>query len=123
MLVHFSKLSVQLFQRTGNVKPRSYCRGPPKLLGDMEQLVLLRLILNYPAIYLGEIQANLVAKFGVTVDVSTISLCRTLKFMGCTRQVIQQVALQHSDEQRAKFMADVSRYDPSKDQLYTSDVP
>ena len=33
--------------------------------------------------------------------------------MGCTRQVIQRVALQRSDEQRAKFMADVSRYDPS----------
>lgn len=33
--------------------------------------------------------------------------------MGCTRQVIQRVALQRSDEQRAKFMANVSVYDPS----------
>jgi transposase len=102
---------IELFQQTGDVKPRSYRHGPPKLLGDLEQLVLLRLILNNPGIYLGEIQATLVSKFGVTIDVSTI--CRTLKFMGCTRQVIQRVALQRSDDQRAKFVAEVSRYDPS----------
>ena len=101
----------ELFELTGDVKPRSYRHGPPKLLGDMEQLLLLRLILHHPGIYLGEIRAKLLSKFGITVNISTI--CRTLKFMGCTRQVIQRVALQRSDEQRAKFIADVSVYDPS----------
>ena len=76
---------IELFEQTGDVKPRSYRHGPPKLLGDMEQLVLLRLILNHPGIYLSEIKAKLLSTFGVTVDLSTI--CRTLKFMGCTRQV------------------------------------
>ena len=33
--------------------------------------------------------------------------------MGCTRQVIQHVALQCSDECRAKFMAEIFMYDPS----------
>ena len=33
--------------------------------------------------------------------------------MGCTRQVIQHVALQQSDDQRAGFMAEVSAYAPS----------
>ena len=102
---------INLFHHTGDVKPRSFRHGPPKLLGDMEQLVLLRLVLNNPGIYLREIQASLISRFGVTVDVSTI--CRTLKFMGCTRQVIQRVALQRSDERRAKFMAEVSVFDPS----------
>ena len=102
---------IYLFHRTGDVKPRSFRHAPPKLLGDMEQLVLLRLVLNNPGIYLSEIQASLISRFGVTVDVSTI--CRTLKFMGCTRQVIQRVALQRSDERRAKFMAEVSVFDPS----------
>ena len=102
---------INLFHHTGDVKPRSFRHGPPKLLGDMEQLVLLRLVLNNPGIYLSEIQASLISRFGVTVDVSTI--CRTLKFMGCTRQVIQRVALQRSDERRAKFMAEVSVFDPS----------
>ena len=102
---------ITLFEQTGDVKPRSYRHGPPKLLGDMEQLFLLRVITSHPGIYLSEIRAKLATKFGVTMDVSTI--CRTLKYMGCTRQVIQRISLQRSDEDRAKFMAQVSMYDPS----------
>ena len=50
--------------------------------------------------------------FGVYVCVSTI--CRTLvKMMGCTRQAMRRIAIQKSDEQRAKFMADISLYDVS----------
>ena len=37
---------VELFQQTDDVKPRNYRRGPPKLLRDLEQLVLLRPILT-----------------------------------------------------------------------------
>ena len=33
--------------------------------------------------------------------------------MGCCRRVICHVAIQKSDELRARFMADVSVYDPS----------
>ena len=33
--------------------------------------------------------------------------------MGCSRQVIQHIAIQRSDELRAKFMADLSIYEPS----------
>lgn len=102
---------IELFYQSGDVKPRSYCHGPPKLLGDLEQLILLRLVVNNPGIYLSEIQASLLSRFGVTVHISTI--CRTFKFMGFSRQVIQRVALQRSDELRAKFMAEVSVFDPS----------
>ena len=49
--------------------------------------------------------------YSVKIHVSTI--CRTLKFMGCTRQVIPHVALQQSEVARAKFMAKVSVYNPS----------
>ena len=38
------------------------------------------------------------------------TICRTLKFMGCTRQVIQHMGLQHRDDCRA---AEVSVYDPA----------
>ena len=92
------------------MNPKSYRHGPPKLLGDMEQLFLLRVILTYPGICLSEIRAKLISKFGVSMDVAII--CRTLKFMGCTRQVMQRIALQRSEEMRAKFMAEVSVYDP-----------
>ena len=102
---------VTLFQQTGDVKPKSHRHGPPKLMGDYEQLLLLRLILSYPGIYLHEIQTQLTATLGVTISAATI--CRTLKFMGCTRQVLQHIALQRDEEQRARFMAEVSVYDPS----------
>ncbi len=75
------------------------------------KMFLLQVILTYPGICLSKIRAKLISKFGVPMDVVTI--CRMLKFMGCTRQVIQRIALQCSEEMRAKFMAEVSMYDPS----------
>lgn len=85
--------------------------GPPRLLGDHEQLILHRLILENPGIYLHELKNKLFLRVGVEVHVSTI--CKTLKHMGCTRQKIQHIALQRSDECRARFMAEISMYDPS----------
>ncbi len=40
-------------------------------------------------------------------------ICRTLRYMGCTRQVLSHVPAQHCDALRGKFMADISVYDPS----------
>ena len=89
----------------------SHRSGPQRLLGDLEQLHLFQLILRNPGIYLHELQHRLQEAYGVRVHVSTI--CRTLKFMGCTRQVILHVALQQSEAMRANFMAEVSLYDLS----------
>ena len=47
-----------------------------------------------------------------TINISPATLCRTLKFMG-TGQSMHHVAIQRSDVLRAKFMAEVSSYDPS----------
>ena len=88
------------------MKPRTYRHGPTRLLDDFEQLKLLQLIIQYPGIYLHELQEKLMVYFGVSVGVSTI--CRTLKYMGCSRQVIRHVAIQRSDSLRAKFMAPYS---------------
>ena len=82
---------IDLFYQTGDVVPRPRRYGPPRLLGDHEQLVLLRLILENPGIYLQEIQDKLLAMFGVEVAVSTI--CKTLHAMGCSRQKIQHIQL------------------------------
>lgn len=102
---------MELFKQTGDVVPRSRHDGPHPILGEYEQLVLLRLILQRPGIYLAEIQECLYSEFGITCSPPTI--CRTLKFMGCSRQKIQRVALQQSDACRARFMAEISVYDPS----------
>ena len=102
---------IDLFQQTGDVKPCSQQHGPTKLLGEFEQVLLLRLILNNPGIYLHEIQQEWMTRFGVSVSVATF--CKTLKYMGFTRQVMRHIALQQSDEQRARIMAEVSVYNPS----------
>lgn len=94
-----------MFEQTGDVPSKNQRHGPPKLLGEFEQLLILRMISENVGIYLYEVQEKLLAMFGITVSVST--LCRTLKFMGCTRQVIQHIALQRSDKCRARFMAEI----------------
>ena len=83
------------FHQTGDIKPVSRRSSPQRLLGDVEQVCLFQLILRNPGIYLHELQHRLQEAYGVRVHVSTI--CRTLKSMGCTRQVIRHVALQQSE--------------------------
>ena len=75
-------------------------------MGDYEQLLLLQLIVRNPGIYLHEIPKALEERLGVVVSEST--LCRTLKLMGCTRQVIRQIALQRDKESRARFMGNIA---------------
>lgn len=99
------------FSLTGDVEPVCQQHGPPKLLGSYEELIILRMILDFPGIYLHEIQQKFLEKFGVSISAATF--CRTLKRMGCTRQVIRHVATQQSEELRARFMAEVSVYDPA----------
>ena len=99
----------KLFWLTGDVTPKIQRHGPQLLLGDFEQLTLLRLIAENPGIYLSELQDKLFNIFGVLVSVPTI--CKTLKVMGCCRRVIRYVAKQRSDELRAHFMAEMSAYE------------
>ena len=100
------------FHITGDVEPSKHRHGPVLLLGEFEQMLLLRrMILEMPGVYLCEIQ-ELLCIFGVYVCVSTI--CRMLKMMGCTRQAMSRITIQRSDEKRAEFMADISLYDMSE---------
>ena len=96
----------KLFWLTGDVAPKIQRHGPQLLLGDFEQLTFLRLIAENP---LSELQDKLFNIFGALVSVPTI--CKTLKIMGCCRQVIRYVAKQRSDELRARFMAEMSAYE------------
>ena len=47
------------------------------------------------------------------VPVSEAMICRTRRYMGCTRQAMHHVALQQSEVCRGRFMAKISMYDPS----------
>ena len=100
------------FWLTGDILPVDYHHGPSPILSDFEYLVILRLINENPGIYLHELKAKLLDIFGTTVSATT--LCRTLhEKMGCTRQVIQHIALQQNDVVRAQFMGEITAYDPS----------
>lgn len=99
------------FQQCGDVASVQAKNGPSLLLGPFEQLTLLRLILDCPGIYMREMQAKLCQIYGFEISLSTIH--RTLHIMGCSRQSMHRVAIQRSDELRAKFFADVSMYDPT----------
>ena len=100
-----------MFRFTGDIKPLEYHHGPSKTLSDHDQIMILRLISENPGIYLHELQTKLLVEYGISVSCSTI--CRTLHCMGCSRQVIQHIAIQRSDQLRAKFMADISIYNPA----------
>ena len=80
---------VAQFEQSGDVTPKVGHNGPQRLLGEEEQLLLLRLILENPGIYL---QYKLLSITGVNVSAPTV--CRTLRYMGCSRQKIQYIALQ-----------------------------
>ena len=99
------------FHITGDVEPSKRRHGPVLLLGEFEQMLLLRMILEKPGVYLCEIQEEPLCIFSVYVCMSII--CRTLKMMGCTRQAMRRIAIQRSDDKRAEFMADISLYDVS----------
>ena len=89
---------LNLFMQTGYVIPRRRRYGPFLLMGDYEQLILLRLILERPGpgfisakfnasflmfvvgIYVSEIQCKFFYMFVVEFSVSTIR--RTLKVYG-----------------------------------------
>ena len=63
-----------------------------------------------PTMYLEELQSELYDLTGTWVHVSTI--CRTVQRLGLTRKKVQLVALQCSMEMQARFMAEISLFDP-----------
>ena len=100
---------ISLFHQTGDVLVKPRRSGPERLLGDFEQLKIIRLIFENTGIYLYELQRELIHS---GISVSNATICRTLKYMGCTRQAMHHVALQQSNVARAKFMVEISMYDP-----------
>ena len=113
-LMNISERSVRRyvakFNQTGDIQPKKHRNGPQPLLGDFEQLILVRLLSENPSIYLYELKYELECMFGVSISVSTI--CKALKWMGFTRKAMHHIALQQSEQLRAEFMAAISVYDP-----------
>ena len=99
-----------LFDSTGSVDPKVV---PDKVatlksLSSYDEFYIMELILERPGIYLREICFELYQFTGAVVSEATV--CRFLKKVGFTRTKIQHVAIQQSEEFRARFIAEVQLY-------------
>ena len=101
---------LKLFDTTGCVDGKTYTTPMTRKLSSADQLHVLELVLQKPGIYLSELQVELRA-MGTEVHVSTI--CRFLNKSRFTRKKMRQVAIQRSEELRAKYFAEVALYDSS----------
>ena len=86
-------------QQTDDVVHKKCSHGPEPLLGNHEQLTLLRIIIENPGILLSVIQREMFKMFGVQPHVSTI--CKTPRRKGCTQQ--KSNILHHNDQMNVEL--------------------
>ncbi len=106
--------TLNLFITTGSVDKRPYPEQQSrqrKKLTDDDHFLLLELVLERPGIYLNELRHELLATTGT--EASTATICRFLHACGFTRTKIRSVALQRSEEQRARYVSEVALYSPN----------
>lgn len=103
--------TMELFQQTGSVSKRKYPGGRvPKKLSSVVELIILNEVLINPATKLSEIKAELDETYGVNLCES--SICEYLCKTGFSRKKLSFVAEQQDQLLRAKFILDVSVYQP-----------
>ena len=64
----------KLFELTGDVVPRPRRNGPHPSLDEHHQLMILRLIMDKPGIYLSEIQGKIFSEFGLVCSAPNIKI-------------------------------------------------
>ena len=103
------KRTVNLFERTGQVRKRAYPGGRAfSVITEPVQLYILHMLLDRPGIYLREIQAALLDEIGI--DVTESAICKVLKKAGFTRQNMVTYATQQDSELRSQFTAELALY-------------
>ena len=102
--------TLKLFDTTGLVEKKMYPdnHGGPKLC-KADQLHILELVLEKPGVYLHELKLELQAR-GTDVHESTI--CRFLQRANFTHKKMKLIAIQQSEELRAKYVAEISQFSP-----------
>ena len=102
--------TLRLFDSTGTVDKKAYSCALRKKMTITGQLHLLELVIENPGMYLTEMKKELHTR-GTDVDESTI--CRFLKEANFSRKKMRLVAIQQSEELRARYLAEVALYDPN----------
>ena len=93
------------FEETGDVMAASKAsRENLRALNSEQELLLVGLLYDNPALYLSEVCHIIQQTFGIEVSPSTV--CRILHRNGLSRKKIKQVATQRSNEKRGRFMAE-----------------
>ena len=102
--------TIALFDATGDVNKAQYSRKGQnhhlQKLTDIDHHLIMEAVLDRPGIYLYEIQEYLRQQTGTEVSLS--SICNFLHKQGLTRQKMTRIAIQRSEEQRAKFRDNIS---------------
>ena len=102
--------TIALFDATGDVRKAEYSRKGQshhlQKLTDIDHHLIMEAVIDRPGIYLHEIQEYLRQQTGTEISLS--SICNFLRKQGFTRQKMTRVAIQRSDELRAKFKDDIS---------------
>ena len=103
--------TLKLFDTTGLVEKKMYPdnHGGPKLC-KADQLHILKLVLEKPGVYLHELKLELQA-WGTDVYESTIG--RFLQRANFTHKKMKLIAIQQSEELRAKYATEISQYSPN----------
>lgn len=105
--------TVHLFSATGSVDKRPYPEHQGRQrrkLTETDRFLILELVLERPGIYLNELRHELLVTTGTEASTSTI--CRFLHSCGFSRTKIRTVALQRSEELRARYAVEVALYSP-----------
>lgn len=96
------------FKETGDVSATASNRVSTRVLSEHEELIIVGLLFDNPAIYLSEVCQKIVTLAGIEVSPATV--CRVIHRNGFTRKKIQLVALQRSVEHRGRFFAEIQFY-------------
>ncbi len=94
----------RLFDTTGSIDKKSRLDGGQalKLLTSYDEWMIMELVLERPGIYLLEICREL--RHFTGTEVSEATVCRFLQKAGFMRTKIQHVALEQSEDRRARYL-------------------
>ena len=100
----------KFFDTTGSIEPKPVPdRGETlNALTSYSEFYIMELVLDNPGIYLQEIHYELHQLTGAAV--SEVTVCQFLKKAGFTCTKIQYIAIQQSEEFRARIIAEVQQY-------------
>ncbi len=103
--------SLEQFHATGSVSKRPYPKDRAfQKLTAPAQVLTLHLVVQWPGIYLHEVQRELVSVLLLSVSLST--MCRFLHDSGFTCQRLRHIALQRDALLREKYITDISVCSP-----------